>query len=234
MALHIQGLVSAIIPVYNGETFLAEALASVAAQSLTELEIIVVDDGSTDRTRDMAQAFGDPRLRYFRQANAGASVARNHGVEVCRGEMLAFLDADDLWTPDKLRLQMASLERGDGDMIFGNVEEFASPAVTLPGASAVTLPGASAVTLPGASAVTLLMRRTAFERVGRFNADLRIGEFIDWYARAIDIGMKPAMLPQVLTRRRLHAHNQGRHNRSRMVEYARVMKLVLDRRRKTH
>ena len=218
MALHIQGLVSAIIPVYNGETFLAEALASVAAQSLTELEIIVVDDGSTDRTRDMAQAFGDPRLRYFRQANAGASVARNHGVEVCRGEMLAFLDADDLWTPDKLRLQMASLERGDGDMIFGNVEEFASPAVTL----------------PGASAVTLLMRRTAFERVGRFNADLRIGEFIDWYARAIDIGMKPAMLPQVLTRRRLHAHNQGRHNRSRMVEYARVMKLVLDRRRKTH
>src|SRR5688572_13312922 len=99
-------LISCVVPVFNGERYLSETLESIFAQSYRPLEVIVADDGSTDRTPDTVAGYGD-RIRYLKQENAGASAARNLGLEAARGEFIAFLDADDLWHAEKLQRQMA-------------------------------------------------------------------------------------------------------------------------------
>ncbi len=104
--------ISVVIPAYNAEQFVARALNSVLAQSRRADEIIVVDDGSTDKTAEKIKDFGD-QVRYIYQENAGASVARNRGVEAAGGEWIAFLDADDEWLPEKLGLQCALLGRNE-------------------------------------------------------------------------------------------------------------------------
>lgn len=107
-------LVSVIIPAYNAEATLAETLASVCAQTYRNLEIIVVDDGSRDMTHALAEraAQGDPRIRALRQDNAGVAAARNHGIREARGDFVAFVDADDIWLPEKTRMQMDALLAG--------------------------------------------------------------------------------------------------------------------------
>ena len=99
-------LVSCIIPVFNGERYVAEAIISVLRQSHQELEILVIDDGSSDRTPEIVQSFGPP-VHYDRQENAGGPAARNRGLGLMRGEFVAFLDADDRWDGDKLACQLA-------------------------------------------------------------------------------------------------------------------------------
>jgi glycosyltransferase involved in cell wall biosynthesis len=222
---------SVIIPVFNGQAYLADALRSVASQSVSEIEIIVVDDGSTDSTCEVAQEFGDSRLRYIRQEKAGAAAARNRGVDIANGPLLAFLDADDVWLEDKLVLQIASLQRSDGEMIFAHGEEFISPDRLHELEDRVKPhPGAH----PFIYTSALLMRRELFQKVGCFDTRWRTGEFVEWYARAIDRGLRAAVLPQVLVRRRLHDTNMGRLERAHRGQYAQVMKSVLDRRRAPH
>jgi len=103
-------LISVIMPVYNGERFLAGALHNVFAQNYHPLEVIVVDDGSTDGSAGIIAAFGE-QIRYFHQPNAGPAVARNTGLALARGEVIAFLDVDDLWPPGKLHFQMQYLQQ---------------------------------------------------------------------------------------------------------------------------
>jgi glycosyltransferase involved in cell wall biosynthesis len=103
-------LVSAIIPVHNGEATSSRALRSVFAQNYAQLEVIVVDDGSTDSTRSLFSAFG-ARLEIIEQDNAGPAAARNAGIAAARGEYIAFLDADDRWLPRKIELTVNELER---------------------------------------------------------------------------------------------------------------------------
>jgi glycosyltransferase involved in cell wall biosynthesis len=103
--------VSVVIPTYNRATTVPRAIESVLAQTVTDLEVIVVDDGSSDDTgKALGQMFGD-RIRYHAQVNQGASVARNRGVEQARGEWIAFLDSDDLWEKEKLEWQFKALEQ---------------------------------------------------------------------------------------------------------------------------
>ncbi len=102
-------LVTVIIPVYNGEATLAEALDSVLAQSHRHLQVLVIDDGSTDRTAEIAAAYRDPRLALHRFPNAGAPASRNRGLGLAEGRYLSFLDADDWWRSDKLEKQLAAL-----------------------------------------------------------------------------------------------------------------------------
>jgi glycosyltransferase involved in cell wall biosynthesis len=103
-------LVSVVIPCYNAAAFLRETIASVLAQSLEDVEILCVDDGSSDSTTDVIASFSDPRIRAFRQENAGVSVARNRGIAAARGDYIAFLDADDLFEPLNLDRKVAFLE----------------------------------------------------------------------------------------------------------------------------
>lgn len=102
--------VSVVIPAYNTGRFIAEAIESVLAQTFTDFEAIIVDDGSTDDTRDVVARFTDPRLRYVYQDHAGVSAARNAGIRRAQGRYIAFLDADDWWLPEKLALQVRLLE----------------------------------------------------------------------------------------------------------------------------
>ncbi len=100
-------LVSVIVPVYNGERYLTKTIQSVLTQDYQPIEIIVVDDGSTDRTAEIVRA--QPNIHYIYQNNRGVSAARNTGIAAAQGEFLAFLDADDMWVPQKLSVQVSYL-----------------------------------------------------------------------------------------------------------------------------
>src|SRR5947209_1330223 len=119
-------LISVIIPVYNGERHLAEALDSVLSQAHHPLEVIVVDDGSTDNTAAVARKYS--AVRYYHQANGGSAAARNRAIELAHGDLFAFLDADDVWAPEKLKRQMAVLEaEPELEAVLGFAQQFFSP-----------------------------------------------------------------------------------------------------------
>jgi GT2 family glycosyltransferase len=103
--------ISVIVPVYNAERTILETIRAVQQQTFLDLELIVINDGSTDRSLELLNTVNDPRLRVFSYPNGGVSVARNRGITHASGDFLAFLDHDDLWTPDKLELQLAALQQ---------------------------------------------------------------------------------------------------------------------------
>ena len=103
--------ISIIIPTYNSEKTIEETIASIQWQSFTDYEIIVVDDGSQDRTIEVIKNLAEPRLKLFAYQNGGVATARNRGISHAAGEFISFLDADDLWTPDKLKSQIEALKR---------------------------------------------------------------------------------------------------------------------------
>src|SRR2546430_1228645 len=112
-------LVSVILPVYNREKSVARAVESVLAQTYRPLELIVVDDGSTDGTRGVLEQFGG-RIALLRQPNAGAYSARNLGLRHARGELVAFIDSDDIWLPHRLSAQVPLMRRPDVGLVFGD------------------------------------------------------------------------------------------------------------------
>ncbi len=103
--------ISVVIPAYNAELTILPTIESLQQQTFSDFEVIIINDGSTDRTLELLQNFEDPRLKIFSYENGGLSVARNRGLAQATGEFIAFLDADDLWTPDKLELQLAALQK---------------------------------------------------------------------------------------------------------------------------
>lgn len=222
-------LISVVIPVHNCEQYLAEALESALAQTYRPIEVIVVDDGSTDASADAAQRFVPP-VRYCWQSHSGAAAARNLGMDLATGSFLAFLDADDLWAEDKLSLQMAAFDADpELDMVFGHVQQFISPELTDTAEARLRY---SAEKLPGYAPSAALIRRDALLQVGPFEWRLDVGEFMDWYLRAIDRGLKGLMLPEVVARRRLHTENLGLRERGSRGDYVRILKASLDRRRR--
>jgi len=118
-------LVSVIIPAYNAAAYLDTALQSAVDQTMKNLEILVVDDGSRDSTPQLAKAWAqrDPRIRLIQQENAGASAARNHGLALARGRYVAFLDSDDLWEPGKLEAQLEVFQVGGIGLVHTGVQD---------------------------------------------------------------------------------------------------------------
>lgn len=220
--------VSVVIPVYNGERYVADAIESVLRQSAPPVQVLVVDDGSTDATAAVVRAF-TPRVKYHLQENMGAATARNTGIGLTTGTFVAFLDADDRWHADKLKKQLEAAEKqSDLAMIFCRVDEFLSPDSELARSGGVQIRKSFPAFLPSG----LLAKREAFGRIGLFATDYGIGEFIDWYARAIDAGLEGVVLPDSLLERRIHDANQGVTKRdSYASEYLRILKKTLDRRR---
>ncbi|HEX8206071.1 MAG TPA: glycosyltransferase family A protein [Solirubrobacteraceae bacterium] len=210
--------VSVVVPVRDGARYLGEALESVAAQTLAAGEVIVVDDGSTDDSAAIAAAHG---ARVVRQPPLGPSAARNRGIEATGGDLVALLDADDRWLPDKLERQTATLrERDDVDVLFGHVRQFRAP----------ELGGGMEEPRPGVLFSTLIVRRRAFARAGLFDETWRAGELMDWLARARDAGLRDHVADDVVALRRVHATNLSRDPEARR-DYARVLKRAIDRRR---
>ena len=205
--------VSVIIPAYNVGRFVQDAVGSALAQTYAACEIVVVDDGSTDDTRERVAAFG-PRVTLIRQANAGAATARNTGVRRSRGAYVAFLDADDVWLPDKVARVMDVLER---DPTAGAA--YHGYAATDEAGSVVGQP-----VVPTHDGDVLeplffgcffgppmvIVRRTCLDQVGLFEPALRLGQDWDLFLRIALAGYRVRCVPEVLVRCRTHGGNSTR------------------------
>jgi glycosyltransferase involved in cell wall biosynthesis len=229
MSLCNDRLVSAIIPVFNGERYLAEAIESALAQTYRPVQVIVVDDGSTDGSAAVANRFADSILYCF-QENGGTSSARNRGVELASGTYLAFLDADDLWTVEKLALQMAAFDRDpELEVVFGQVQQFHSPELDAGSRKRIRCP---ADAMPGFLPGAMLIRQTSFQHVGPFEVEHQLTDAVAWYLRLVERDLKRLMLPDVVLRRRLHRANKGlREPTLHKREMLQLLKASLDRRR---
>ncbi|MGD0119619.1 MAG: glycosyltransferase family A protein [Candidatus Binatus sp.] len=219
-----QPSITTIIPAYNCERYLAEAIESALAQRHHPHEIIVVDDGSTDDTAKVARRF-EPAIRYSFQPNGGIGSARNCGIDLARGDLIAFLDADDLWLEGKLERQVQIfVDDPATDAVFGLVQQFDDTAGRAIDAGEP---------MAGYLASTMLIKRASFDRVGPFRTDIKLGEFVDWYMRAKEKGLHSQMLAEVVLRRRIHDNNIGVRHRDSTGDYARLLKDALDRRRRS-
>jgi hypothetical protein len=222
----VRPLLTAIIPVYNGAGFLAHAVSSVLAQGYPAIEIIVVDDGSTD---DLGAAVRSlpVDVRCFRQENAGAAAARNRGIRDASGELLAFLDVDDLWPEGALdSLVGVLLEHPDVDVVHGRAQVTRLTTYDAPG-EYLGSPSESFPYYLGAG----VYRRRAFERVGVFDADLRFSEDSDWFTRAASRGLNIVEMDEVTLLVRRHDANITRGKSLPDLDLLRLFKKAIDRRR---
>lgn len=219
--------ISVIIPCHNDAKYLGEALDSALAQSRPPAEVIVVDDGSTDGSAEVARSYR-ARVRLVSQSNQGISAARNAGLAAATGDIIAFLDADDLWPPRSLEARLERLEAPAAvDCVFGLVEQFLSP--DLPPADAARLhcpPGQ----VPARFAGAMLVRRSVLDRVGGFDVGLKVGETMDLVARLAEDGAPTTTVDQLVMRRRIHGQNTMIQQRASQSDYLRVLKAALDRR----
>jgi glycosyltransferase involved in cell wall biosynthesis len=223
-------LISCIVPVYNGEHYLAAALDSILAQPYRPLEIIVVDDGSTDGTATVVSSYGS-QIQDVRQGNAGPAAARNLGLNMARGDYVAFLDADDLWHPEKMERQMARFrDRPELDICVAHVQNFWIP--ELKEEAERFRNHRLAKPVPGYVTGTLLARKALFDSVGYFNTDLKHGDAQEWFIRVAEQGAVMELLPDVLLYRRLHLSNFSRAVRNVYQDHLRIIKASLDRRRR--
>jgi glycosyltransferase involved in cell wall biosynthesis len=203
-------LVSVIVPAYAAERFIGEAIESVLAQTYAPLELIVVDDGSADRTAEVAAGY--PRATLLRQPNAGPAAARNRGLEAARGELISFLDADDMMVPDKLDVQVRHLAENPAvDVVIGAQELLVEPGAERPfwveGSEAADVVPTRPADIPGEPntyAMSMLVRREVFDEVGEFDGAVEPAEDIDWALRAVEEEVEIAWLPRVMIRRRVH------------------------------
>jgi glycosyltransferase involved in cell wall biosynthesis len=210
-------LVSAIVPVFNCERFVGAAIDSVLAQTYAPVEVIVVDDGSSDAGAAVAEARG---VKVLRREHAGVSAARNAGIEAARGELITFLDADDLWPHDRLEHQVGYFRDHPGtEVLVAYASMFLEPGEQRPEwldedwiASLVTEPIDGVESAPGMSGavpvpLTMMVRAELFEALGGFDTSYAIGEDIDWLMRASDAGYSHDVLKRVVMHYRLHSTN---------------------------
>ncbi|MGH9908613.1 MAG: glycosyltransferase family 2 protein [Pyrinomonadaceae bacterium] len=220
-------LVSVIIPVHNGACYLRAALESVFAQTYRPCEVIVVDDGSVDDSGSIARSFHD--VRYIHQANQGVAAARNNGIDVARGEFFAFLDQDDLWTPEKLKLQIEYfLSNPEVGYTLTQQQFFLDPGAALPAWFRKEL---FSSVHTGWVLGTLVVRRTAFEQVGRFATGYSAASDGDWFFRAKAAGIPMAVIPELLLLKRIHGANESARAKEILSELRKVVKSSLDRQR---
>jgi len=220
-------LVSVIIPAYNAQAFLSEAIESLQEQDYNPLEIIVVDDGSTDRTAEIIARMGDS-IRYSYQYNSGPAAARNKGLTMAHGEIIAFLDSDDLWPGDKLHTQVRWLVNNPKiDVVMGRVQYVG---LFTPRELKIPFEG-SDKTLVNTYLGCCVFRREVFDKVGIFDETLRYSEDHDWFLRAREQGISITIIDKVALYYRLHEQNMTRIKDTNGFQLAKILKKSLDRRR---
>jgi glycosyltransferase involved in cell wall biosynthesis len=185
-----------VIPAYNAADYVGETLESVFAQEYEPFEVVVVDDGSEDRTGEIARSFAE--VRCMRQANAGAAAARNAAVAASRGELIAPVDADDLVPPWKLRVQVEFLRRNPEVACVMGRQEWLNPP---PWLSRDAVYG----DLDGIPLTSALFRRYDFERLGGYDPARRTAEDTDLLIRMREAGLRFAVIPDVVLYRRFRA-----------------------------
>jgi len=220
-------LVSVLVTAYNADNYLAEAIESALAQTYRHVEVVVVDDGSTDGTFDVVRRY--PRAHARQQDRAGIGAARNTAVAMASGEFLTFLDADDRFPPDKVEVQLRAFAADPTlDAVYGHVREFVSPDLSPEQQAKIR---AAVPYHESHLSGVMLIRRAAFDRVGAWRVGLRAGTGVEWYTRSQEAGLHTTVLPDVLLERRLHLSNNGLQEADHRIQYASIIKAALDRRR---
>ena len=221
-------MVTAAIPVRDGEAYLAEAIESVIAQSRPCEQLIVVDNDSTDRSAEIARGYGAAVEVVF-EPRHGIGAARNAALRAARGSHIAFLDADDIWEPEKTALQLAAFKADpELQLVFGHVRQFVSPDLAAAQGAELNVP---AEPQPGAYLGAMLAARAAIEAIGPWAEEVRVSDGLTFMLRAAELGLRQEMLPEVVTLRRVHGGNHSIRNRGERAEFARLLKGSIDRRR---
>jgi len=223
----MRGVVDVVIAAHDAAKYVHEAIDSVVRQTSPVRRIIVVDDGSTDGTAEIARAFGPPVL-VVSQPNRGAASARNAGIAQSDAALIAFLDADDRWLPQRIDEGVRHLSQNPA-LGYGCSRLRTFPSPELPADEQRALRAANAEYVDGWLTSALIVRRSALVSIGAFAEDLRIGEVIDWLNRARAAGIVGAMHPDVLVERRLHRANSTRVDAGAAHAYLTVVKRHLDR-----
>ena len=204
-------LVSVIVAVRNGERFLTQALESIVQSDYRPIEILVIDGQSTDLTTKIAKTFS--LVRCLQQPTRGIAAAYNFGIQEAKGDFIAFLSHDDVWTQDKLNVQMTYLqEHTTVQYVTAKTKFFCEPGCEIPsGVRAEWLEGEHVSHIME----TLLARKSVFHAIGLFNENLSTAEDVDWFARAKDHGVPMMTIPKVLLYKRMHDENLSiRHNQN--------------------
>ena len=219
--------ISVICPAWQASATIAQTLQSVQMQTTPPEEMIVVDDGSTDQTAVIAASLG---VRVIRREHAGGAEALNAGIAAASGDVLAFIDADDLWTSAKLEYQSNAL-LGDPtlDAVFGLALNFVDSPDDPSFARRMYIDEAP---YPGWYTGTLLARRELFKRIGNFDPNLQAGFFIDWFDRARLSGAKFFMLPELCLKRRIHPNSLSHRSAHRDAAYVQMAHRAIQRRTK--
>lgn len=213
--------VSVLIPTYNCGRFLSQAIESVLSQSYTDYEIIVVDDGSTDNTAQVAALY--PQIKYIHRDHSGVSATRNAAIEAASGEIIVFLDADDMWTKNKLELQVDYLDKNpDCMLVFTKAENFYEGSIEH---------GSRQQELYNSSLerciITCAIRHIVFEKYGMFRTDYPHGEDTQFMFRLSISGLSlDHCLDEVLYKRRIHDNNISLTHESSGPD--RVMSIMAD------
>ncbi|MFO0934683.1 MAG: glycosyltransferase family A protein [Planctomycetota bacterium] len=214
--------VSVVMPVRDGAAYLAAAIESVLAQDVPPHEVIVVDDGSTDGSGAIAARAGGP-VRVLAGRFGGAAAARNAGVAASSGDVLAFLDHDDLWTAGRLGPQLAALAREPRvELVLGLTQRVRGDG----GVLAPLGPPAAEMSLGAA-----LLTRTVFDRIGPLDTARRFDEDVDWFLRAREAGVAARLHPVLVQLYRRHATNATRDRAGDVRSFFAVLRDSLARRR---
>ncbi len=221
--------ISVILIVKNGERYLNQSIDSILKQDIPLQEILVIDGHSTDSTSAIAESY--PQVTWRLQSGVGVSDAYNQGIRSARGDYIAFISHDDIWEPDKLRLQFRMFDDPSLDYCITWFDYFLAPGELPP-------PGFRREWLNshhvGKIMETLMVRKRVFDRVGGFDPSLSTAEDADWYARAQDAGLEYRVLEKVLVHKRIHERNVSINTRENNANLLRALKRSIDRKKDSH
>jgi glycosyltransferase involved in cell wall biosynthesis len=225
MEMSNEPLVSVVIPVHNGERYLADAIQSVLSQSYRPLEIIVVDDGSLDTTAEVVGEY--PEVGYVYQDHQGVSVARNRGLDEAKGELITFLDHDDILLPDSIRRRVEYMKNHSGVWCLiskhrSYLEQDVNQAPWIPEVE---------FTEGSYGFGYLMARRSVLAALGGFDPEYRTGELMDLFFRAEVTNYTIGKFPEITVLRRVHGKNLSRNVKAMRVNLLQSARATIQRKR---
>ncbi|MCT7980094.1 glycosyltransferase [Laspinema olomoucense] len=220
-------MVSAIIVVKNGERYIARAIDSIMAQTFKDYEIIVVDGHSSDRTLNIAQSY--PQVRCVQQKKPGIAEAYNLGIESARGEFIAFLSHDDVWTSNKLSTQINYLlEHPEIQYSVAKVKFILEEGHSIP-------PGFKPELFEGDRIAyimeTLVARKSLFDSVGKFNSNFTIANDVDWFSRVKDLNISVIAIPEVFLHKYIHDTNLSNQAQVNNQDLLKLLRQSIERKK---